>query len=117
MNVHEGPQTFNAANIDVAIEAGMISSIEPGLYREGKHGIRIENLVLSKHADSSIFGEFMDFETLTICYIATDLVDKTLLDQQHINWLNQYNQWVYDKLEGRLNDDEKAWLKIKTQAI
>lgn len=117
LNVHEGPQTFNAANIDVAIEAGMISSIEPGLYREGKHGIRIENLVLSKHAGSSIFGEFMDFETLTICYIATDLVDKTLLDQQHINWLNQYNQWVYDKLEGRLNDDEKAWLKTKTQAI
>lgn len=117
LNVHEGPQTFNAANIDVAIEAGMISSIEPGLYREGKHGIRIENLVLSRNADSSIFGDFMNFETLTICYIATDLVDKTLLNQEHINWLNHYNQWVFDKLEGRLNDDEKAWLKTKTQAI
>lgn len=117
LNVHEGPQTFNAANIDVAIEAGMISSIEPGLYREGKHGIRIENLVLSRNADSSIFGDFMNFETLTICYIATDLVDKTLLNQEHINWLNQYNQWVFDKLEGRLNDEEKAWLKNKTKAI
>lgn len=117
LNVHEGPQTFNSANIDVAIEVGMISSIEPGLYREGKHGIRIENLVLSKNTDSSIFGDFMNFETLTICYIATDLVDKTLLDQQHINWLNQYNQWVFDKLEGRLNEEEKAWLKTKTQAI
>lgn len=117
LNVHEGPQTFNSANIDVAIEVGMISSIEPGLYREGKHGIRIENLVLSKNTDSSIFGDFMNFETLTICYIATDLVDKTLLEQQHINWLNQYNQWVFDKLEGRLNEEEKAWLKTKTQAI
>lgn len=117
LNVHEGPQTFNSANIDVAIEAGMISSIEPGLYREGKHGIRIENLVLSRNAASSIFGDFMDFETLTICYIATDLVDKTLLDQQHIDWLNQYNQWVFEKLEGRLNEEEKAWLKNKTKAI
>ncbi|MNL41856.1 hypothetical protein D3C87_1642830 [compost metagenome] len=59
----------------------------------------------------------MDFETLTICYIATDLVDKTLLDQQHINWLNQYNQWVFDQLKSRLNDDEQAWLKNKTAAI
>lgn len=117
LNVHEGPQTFNSANIDVAIEAGMISSIEPGLYREGKHGIRIENLVLSRNAASSIFGDFMDFETLTICYIATDLVDKTLLGQQHIDWLNQYNQWVFEKLEGRLNEEEKAWLKNKTKAI
>lgn len=117
LNVHEGPQTFNSANIDVAIESGMISSIEPGLYREGKHGIRIENLVLSRNAASSIFGDFMDFETLTICYIATDLVDKTLLDQQHIDWLNQYNQWVFEKLEGRLNEEEKAWLKNKTKAI
>lgn len=117
LNVHEGPHTFNSANIDVAIEAGMISSIEPGLYREGKHGIRIENLVLSRHADSTIFGDFMDFETLTICYIATDLVDKTLLEQQHIDWLNRYNQWVFEKLEGRLNAEEKAWLKNKTQAI
>ncbi|MEN5087232.1 aminopeptidase P family protein [Sphingobacterium faecium] len=117
LNVHEGPQTFNSANIDVAIESGMISSIEPGLYREGKHGIRIENLVLSRNAESSIFGDFMDFETLTICYIATDLVDKTLLDQQHINWLNQYNQWVFDKLKSRLNEEEQAWLKDKTAAI
>ncbi|UIR55287.1 aminopeptidase P family protein [Sphingobacterium sp. SRCM116780] len=117
LNVHEGPQVFNSANIDIAIEAGMITSIEPGLYREGKHGIRIENLVLSKKHDASIFGDFMNFETLTICYIATDLVEKSLLEQTHINWLNTYNQWVFDQLSPRLSIEETAWLKDKTQAI
>jgi len=117
LNVHEGPQTFNPTNLDVAIEEGMITSIEPGLYREGKHGIRIENLVLSKKYDSSIFGDFMDFETLTICYIDTDLVNKSLLESSHIDWLNNYNQWVFDKLSLHLSEVEAAWLATKTRAI
>lgn len=117
LNVHEGPQVFNSANIDVAIEEGMITSIEPGLYREGKHGIRIENLVLSKKHDSSIFGDFMDFETLTVCYIETDLVEKSLLDQVHIDWLNQYNKWVFEQVSPRLTEEESVWLKNKTKSI
>ncbi|GHE23795.1 aminopeptidase P family protein [Sphingobacterium griseoflavum] len=117
LNVHEGPHTFNPSNIDIAVEEGMITSIEPGLYREGAYGIRIENLVLSKVLESNQFGEFMDFETLTICYIATDLVDKSLLDQQHIDWLNQYNAWVFEKLAPGLQEEEAAWLKEKTKAI
>jgi len=117
LNVHEGPQVFNSANIDVAIEEGMITSIEPGLYREGKHGIRIENLVLSKALANSEFGDFMDFETLTICYIDTALVAKELLDKNHIDWLNAYNRWVYDQVSPRLEESEKAWLASKTQAI
>ncbi|NGM62601.1 aminopeptidase P family protein [Sphingobacterium sp. SGG-5] len=117
LNVHEGPHVFNASNIDIAIEEGMITSIEPGLYREGKHGIRIENLVLSRKQGSSVFGDFMAFETLTICYIATDLVEKDLLDQTHIDWLNGYNQWVYDQLSPRLNEEERNWLWDKTKAI
>lgn len=117
LNVHEGPQVFNMAAIDIAVEAGMITSIEPGLYREGEYGIRIENLVLSKVIESNQFGEFMDFETLTICYIATDLVDKSLLDQKHVAWLNNYNGWVFESLSPKLDDSEKAWLKEKTKAI
>lgn len=117
LNVHEGPHVFNASNIDIAIEEGMITSIEPGLYREGKHGIRIENLVLSRKYDRSVFGDFMHFETLTICYIATDLVNKQLLEQSHIDWLNTYNQWVFDQLSPRLSEAETAWLKNKTSAI
>ena len=117
LNVHEGPQVFNAAAIDVAVEPGMITSIEPGLYRVGKHGIRIENLVLTRKAGSSEFGDFLDFETLTICYIATDLIEKSLLDKKHIAWLNNYNQWVFDQLSTHLTAEEKNWLAEKCQAI
>ncbi|WP_160069320.1 aminopeptidase P family protein [Sphingobacterium bovisgrunnientis] len=117
LNVHEGPHVFNPTPTDIAIEEGMITSIEPGLYREGKHGIRIENLVLAKKYDNSIFGDFMNFETLTICYIDTDLVNKDLLVQEHIDWLNQYNQFVFDKLAPHLTTAEASWLANKTKAI
>lgn len=117
LNVHEGPHTFNGAAIDIPILSGMVSSIEPGLYREGKHGIRIENLVASKDLDSNQFGDFMDFETLTICYIDTSLVEKTLLHQEHLDWLNNYNQWVFEKLAPKLSEEEKTWLRLKTKAI
>lgn len=117
LNVHEGPHVFNPTNVDIAIEEGMITSIEPGLYREGKHGIRIENLVLARKYYSSIFGDFMHFETLTICYIDTALVNKELLDQTHIDWLNNYNQWVFDMLSPHLSQAEKEWLAQKTKAI
>src|SRR5690606_21977578 len=116
-NVHEGPHVFNPTNVDVAIEEGMITSIEPGLYREGKHGIRIENLVLATKCDNSIFGDFMHFETLTICYIDTDLVNKDLLDQVHIDCLNNYNQWVSDQLSPKLSTAEAGWLANNTKAI
>ncbi|MDR0230360.1 MAG: aminopeptidase P family protein [Flavobacteriaceae bacterium] len=117
LNVHEGPHVFNGTATDIAIEPGMVTSIEPGLYREGKHGIRIENLVVSKDLASNQFGDFMDFETLTICYIATDLVEKSLLEQEHIDWLNNYNQWVYDSVASKLTTEEATWLKEKTKAI
>ncbi|WP_437920989.1 aminopeptidase P family protein [Sphingobacterium sp. LRF_L2] len=117
LNVHEGPHTFNPSNVDIPVEPGMITSIEPGLYREGNYGIRIENLVLSKVLDSNQFGEFMHFETLTLCYIATDLVEKSLLDQKHVDWLNRYNAWVFEVLSVHLMTEECAWLEQKTKAI
>ncbi len=117
LNVHEGPHVFNPSAIDIPVEEGMITSIEPGLYREGKYGIRIENLVHSKTIEKNYFGEFMDFETLTICYIATDLVDKSLLEAKHIDWLNNYNAWVFEQLSPSLDEAETAWLAEKTKAI
>lgn len=117
LNVHEGPHTFNGAAVDIPVLEGMISSIEPGLYREKEYGIRIENLVLSKAIESNQFGDFMDFETLTVCYIATDLIEKSLLHQEHIDWLNRYNQWVYTQLAPELSSEEKIWLRAKTQSI
>ena len=87
------------------------------MYREGRYGIRIENLVLSVADQETEFGPFMSFETLTLCYIDTSLIDKTLLEQKHIDWLNQYNNMVYERLSLHLNDIEKQWLANKTQII
>jgi len=117
LNVHEGPQVFNPSAVDVVIEEGMITSMEPGLYREGQYGIRIENLLLTIPYESNYFADFLAFETLTVCYIDTDLVDKSYLEQKHIDWLNNYNQWVFDQLQNQLTDEEKEWLGKKTKAI
>lgn len=117
LNVHEGPQVFNTAPIDIAIEPNMITSIEPGLYREGHYGIRIENLVVSQLDKNTNFGQFMSFETVTLCYIDTILVDKAFLEPKHISWLNAYHKTVYDKLSAHLNSAEQTWLKEKTKAI
>lgn len=117
LNVHEGPHVFNTANIDIMVEQGMITSIEPGLYREGQYGIRIENLVLTAPYEENQFGHFMHFETLTLCYIATDLVEKLLLEQKHIDWLNDYNARVFTELSPGLSAEQAAWLQEKTRAI
>jgi Xaa-Pro aminopeptidase len=117
LNVHEGPHTFNGAAVDIPIEIGMISSIEPGMYRVGQYGIRIENLVLTQPEDNTEFGTFLSFETITLCYIATDLIDSSLLDAKHIAWLNSYHEKVYTSLAPHLNDEEQLWLKLKTAPI
>ncbi|WP_443947481.1 aminopeptidase P family N-terminal domain-containing protein [Pedobacter sp. AW1-32] len=117
LNVHEGPQVFNPTNVAVALVPGMITSIEPGLYRPGKHGIRIENLVLTTVDQESEFGSFYAFETLTLAPIETALIQKDLLENRHIVWLNAYHQTVFDKLSPHLSTEEKEWLKVKTKAI
>ena len=117
LNVHEGPHVFNASATPIAIELGTITSIEPGIYRIGKHGIRIENLVLTVKDETNEFNEFYAFESLTLAPIDTTLVKKELLETSHINWLNQYHQEVYEKVSPLLNEDEKAFLKEMTKAI
>ncbi|WP_461787673.1 aminopeptidase P family protein [Pedobacter sp.] len=117
LNVHEGPHIFNASATPIPVELGTITSIEPGIYRIGKHGIRIENLVLTVKDESNEFNEFYAFESLTLAPIDTTLVKKELLETSHINWLNNYHQQVYDKVSPLLNDDEKAFLKEMTKAI
>jgi len=117
LNVHEGPQVFNPTNNPVPIELGMITSVEPGVYRPGKHGIRIENLVNTIQSVSNEFNDFYAFETLTIAPISTKIVQKELLEQSQIDWLNLYNGIVYEKLSPLLNADEIEWLKAETQSI
>jgi Xaa-Pro aminopeptidase len=114
LNVHEGPHTFNGAAIPVPIELGTITSIEPGLYRPGKHGVRIENLVLTVKDEVNEFNEFYKFETLTLAPIDTTLVKKDLLEKRHIDWLNNYHALVFEKLSPLLSEEETAFLKEMT---
>lgn len=117
LNVHEGPQVLNTSAAPVPIELGMITSIEPGIYRSGKHGIRIENLVLTIAYQTNEFNEFYAFETLTLAPIDTTLVKKELLEEAHINWLNQYHAMVYEKISPFLNEEEKTFLKEMTMPL
>lgn len=117
LNVHEGPQTISPANVDIAFKPGMVNSIEPGIYRPGSHGVRIENLVLCIPYRNTEFGDFLAFETLTLCFIDTTIVNKSFLEEHQLAWLNQYNQMVFDKLQPLLSMEEVEWLKEKCKAV
>lgn len=113
LNVHEGPQSIRMEENPVTLKAGMVTSNEPGVYLEGKYGIRTENVILCKQTDNG----FMEFETLTLAPIDTKPIDKSLLAPDEIRWLNSYHQMVFSRLSPMLNADEVQWLKKKTQAI
>jgi Xaa-Pro aminopeptidase len=117
LNVHEGPQSIRQEIKEQAILPGMISSNEPGLYREGKYGIRHENLILCKEDKESEFGEFLDFETLTLCHFETRAIQTDLLTEKERNWLNNYHQTVFEKLSPLLDETHREWLQRKTAAI
>jgi len=114
LNVHEGPQAIRMNYVPSTIEVGMVTSNEPGLYRAGKYGIRIENLLLTVADRTTEFGDFMSFETLTLCPIDKRAIDKSLMSKQEIDWLNNYHSNVYNLLSPLLSEDEKLWLKGKT---
>lgn len=109
--VHEGPQGISPNPVDAPLLPGMITSVEPGIYRAGKHGIRIENLVLCTEGEKTEFGEFLGFETLTIAPIFTNLVKKSLLTKEELAWLRAYNNMVVKKLARSLSTEEKTWLR------
>lgn len=117
LNVHEGPQNIGPSNVPVALEAGMLTSMEPGIYRNGKHGVRIENLILTVEDDTTDFGEFLSFETLTLAHIDTSCIVRSLLNEKQISWLNEYHQEVYRQLSPFLNAEEQSWLSEKCKAI
>ncbi|MFK3917373.1 aminopeptidase P family protein [Psychrobacter sp. NPDC078501] len=123
LNVHEGPQViaYSASTPkERAMKVGMISSNEPGLYREGKWGIRIENLVVNTPVakpTETEFGNFLNFETITYCPIDTRLIEPSLLDQTEINWLNSYHSQVFAELKDRVEGSALEWLTERTKAI
>jgi Xaa-Pro aminopeptidase len=120
LNVHEGPQGISFgvnAFSQTVIEPGMLISDEPGLYREGEYGIRIENLVLCYEDEVTEFGKFLKFHTVSLCYIDKSLIDISLLDKKEITWLNTYHKEVFEKLSPHMNEDEKLWLREKTKKL
>ena len=117
LNVHEGPQDIRQNFNRQPLVPGMITSDEPGIYREGKHGIRHENLVLCVDAGRNDFGQWCSFETLTLCHFDTSIVIKELLDASEIAWLNAYNARVFQTLAPRLPSEVAQWLRGKTLPI
>ncbi len=117
LNVHEGPQSISPADNKTVIEAGMLTSNEPAIYRDGEYGIRIENLILCYEDEETEFGQFLKFDTVSLCYIEKSLIDKSLLDQKEIDWLNSYHSDVFDKLSPYLTSEEKIWLREKTDPL
>ena len=112
--VHEGPQSIRYQYNPQPLLPGMVTSNEPGLYREGMHGIRHENIVLCKEAGSSEFGDWLDFETLTCCHIDTSAILTDLLNQEELDWLDSYNEHVFRTLSPLLPEHIAQWLRIKT---
>ena len=122
LNVHEGPQTISQAvpEPQMAMQAGMITSIEPGVYRPGQWGVRIENLGLAVAVDTpehGTFGDMLAFETLTLCPIDTRCIDMALLRADEIAWLNAYHATVRERLLPLVDGDARAWLLERTRPL
>jgi Xaa-Pro aminopeptidase len=117
LNVHEGPQSISKAVTEAAhaMEPGMITSIEPGLYRPGQWGIRIENLVANVAIGASEFGDFLEFETLTLCPIDTRCIEPGMLSATDVAWLNAYHATVRERLLPLVDGDAKDWLIKRTE--
>lgn len=117
LGVHEGPHELRQNFNNVPFAPGMVVTDEPGIYREGKHGVRHENILLVVEAGSNDFGSWLAFEPLTFCHYDTSVIVKDLMTRSEIEWLNGYNASVYNTLSPHLPPDVAEWLKEKTQAI
>lgn len=117
LGVHEGPQSIRQNFNPQPLLPGMITSNEPGIYRENMHGIRHENVLLCVEDVSNGFGDWLAFETLTVCHIDTSAVIPDLMTADEIMWLDDYNRSVFERLSGRLSPEVAEWLEIKTQPI
>lgn len=118
LNVHEGPQRISSVPNGIKLEKGMIISDEPGVYKEGKHGIRTENLLVVQEDEKTKYGgQFMKFETLTLCPIDTEAVLVDLLTEEERTWLNNYHKTVFEKLSPYVEGEELEYLKKAAREI
>jgi Xaa-Pro aminopeptidase len=120
LNVHEGPHSISAQGTTaahLAMEPGMITSNEPGIYRSGRWGVRLENLTVTQSVGTGEFGEFLAFDTLTLCPIDTRCVEVDILDQRERQWLNDYHLAVRNSLLDLVQDSARQWLLSATEAV
>ena len=117
LSVHEGPHQFRMEWMPAPFLPGMTVTDEPGIYLPGKFGVRIENTLLIVPYIKTEFGEFLQFESLTLCPIDTSLIDLNMMLPEEIDWLNNYHDLVYEKLSPYLTEDEKEWLREATKAV
>lgn len=121
-NIHEAPTGFRwyvvpSKNEHHQLEEGMVITDEPGIYEDGKFGIRIENEFIVKKTEQNKYGQFMEFETITFAPIDLDGIDTQYMTKFEIDWLNNYHAQVYEKIAPHLTDEEREWLKEYTRAI
>ena len=117
LSVHEGPQGIRPYGNTVTLEPGMIITNEPGVYKEGKYGIRIENTLLVVKDRETESGEFYKFDTISYCPIDLNAVVVDMLTEEEKNWLNNYHKTVFEKLNSYLSKDEVEFLKQETREI
>lgn len=121
LNVHEPPQGFAASlstgRGNTPLEPGMLTSNEPGFYLKDAYGIRIENLILCMAGEETDFGQFYEFETLTLFPIDINLVDPGLLSKEEKDWINRYHEKVFTELSPRLSPEEREWLEYACRPI
>jgi len=117
LSVHEGPQSIRQNLKDQPFVPGMITSVEPGIYREGYHGVRHENMTLCIPAGENQFGSWLAFETLTRTYLDTGPLIPEMLDKEEREWLNSFNETVFREISPFLSKADAGWLKKKTRPI
>ena len=117
LNVHEGPHQLRMNYMPAPLRPYMTLTNEPGIYRAGRHGVRIENTQLIVPFRQGEFGAFLAFEPLTLCPIDTAPIDLTMLDEAEKEWLNDYHRTVYERLSPLLDEEERAWLEQATQPV
>ena len=117
LSVHEGPHQIRMEYVKTPLVAGMTVTDEPGIYVEGKFGVRIENTLLIKRYKETDFGNFLQMEPLTLCPIDVEPIVLELMEPKEIKWLNNYHKLVEEKLSPYLNTEEKKWLKAATRPI
>lgn len=117
LNVHEGPMNISTRPVDVPLEPGMVVSDEPGVYKEGRHGIRIENLIAVQKDIDTEFGSFCTFEVLTMVPYEKRLIDERYLTDAEIQQINLYHKWINEQLVDYVREETKPWLENATSPI